>query len=174
MEPPLTLPFVSAMFRGKLHRRVVDALRRQEKMELLHASALSVQRVFRASLGRSMHKAERKRQYWEIRVRRVCAPGPCYAVVVPFKTATPYVHVQWVAVLNMQRVVRGLFGRLTYRRKILKRSEDIFMQVLLTPHVQCLGSLCADPSLSLTTFCLHTHRLCPPVHDRSSRCVRAP
>ena len=62
--------FVLAAFRGALHRRVVRALRRQEKIELLHACALSVQRVFRGSLGRAIHKAERKRQYWERRVRQ--------------------------------------------------------------------------------------------------------
>ena len=39
-------------------------------MELLHACALSVQRVFRGSLGRAIHRAEGKRQYWEIRVRQ--------------------------------------------------------------------------------------------------------
>ena len=40
---------------------------------------------------------------------------------------------QWVAALGIQRVLRGFFGRLTYRRKILKRSEDIFMQVSVRP-----------------------------------------
>ena len=73
-------------------------------------------------------------------------------------THSPHVRVQWVAALVVQRAMRGFFGRLVYRRKILKRSEDIFMQVFLAhqrDHTCSVEGLPESVSLCLGLCAFH-------------------